>query len=186
MFEILFHEQDKANGEQKEQKRGFVKLGRVDGVRQVGELHAEETVRFLAVATAREKATDASERVRDQDRARGHGQHLVQLGFITLSENRVDNQEASYTADQTADKGNPPAEVEPRFRVFDIVISRLKERRRAEAYDDRGDRVIEDEIDEFFLDFLFLAVVEDHAEAGENTHRDHKPVHIEKTKYFIG
>ena len=99
MFEILFPKEQVAKSEQREEEDCLVELRGVDFAGNFGEMNAQKAVRFHTVATAREKATYSTERVRNDDTTRGNGNDIHKPRLEFFSKNCVADEEGNDPAD---------------------------------------------------------------------------------------
>ena len=179
--ELKFQKQERAYREHYKQEGSLVKLRGVNRTGVSGEEHAEEGIGGLAVAAARKEAAYSAEGVSDEDRAGDERERVDKTDAEPFAENGVARHKYGDAADKSAEEGNSRAEIEAVCGIFNILVGRLEESRRAEAERDRNDSVVIDEIGELCVDLELLRIsVKDGEERDNNADGDHHPVHMDR------
>lgn len=129
VLEIELQKQEEHQTEHYEEERRLIKLGGMNGVREVRELHAEEGIGLLAVATACKEAADSAKAVSDSDAAGYERQNVDKSAVKLVSDDEIDSKEGDDSADKAPHKCHTLAKMEARRGILDVIIHRLEERR---------------------------------------------------------
>ena len=150
---------------------------------QVGEMHTVFVV-HLSGATTRKEATHTTKGVGDKNEGRNNGEEVEEGDLEFLMENPVADEEGSHTANQTAEEGHT-TDFKSGGRILKVVIEGLEERRRAKAEGNRGNTIIINKVNKFFVNAQKLRENEEHYKATKHTDGDHHAIHMHIPKKRI-
>ena len=89
MLKILFQYEISAYSKHNKEESRLIKLSGMHGVFKLREFHSQKAIGFLAVAAAREKATESTKAVCNEYTARDYGNNLIKSTRKALSQYKI-------------------------------------------------------------------------------------------------
>ena len=102
-----------------------------------------------------------------------------------FAEQCVKQEEQCRSAHHATHEGDTAAQVKSIFRVFQIIIKRLRQRGTAEAKHNRHNGIIVNKIQEFGIDFQLFSIALQDKKRRKNTNGNHDPIHVNFPEKWI-